>query len=68
MPIGDNLHEMSNLVFWKKYFKMSSAGTLSRVLSAKRVLDSQSMESAVIYNNRCSQSDLTQKSHTLLSV
>ena len=28
VSIGDNLHEMSNLVFWEKlekYFKMSSA-------------------------------------------
>ena len=25
VSLGDNLHEMSKLIFWEKYFKMLSA-------------------------------------------
>ena len=25
VSLGDNLHEMSDPIFWEKYFKMSSA-------------------------------------------
>ena len=38
---GDNLHEMSNPVFWgknkKEYFKLSSAQIFIRVLSVKLI-------------------------------
>ena len=37
---GDNLHELSNPIFWEKeekYFKMSSAANLPRVLCVNEV-------------------------------
>ena len=35
VSMGDNLHEMSNPVFWEKYFKMMSDDFAKRVLTVK---------------------------------